>query len=101
MCLVLVNAVTVKAVDEHNAQTKQDSAAIRDFAQDVDGSGRKGATEERELTVHGREGGPQDSAAVRDFAQGVDFSFRRAQRSESKRNVRGWVRGAVWRDRPS
>jgi len=50
----------------------QSSAAIRDFAQDVDGSGRKGFSEERELTVPR----PQSSAAVRDFAQDVDGSER-------------------------
>jgi len=44
---------------------------------------------ERELTVHGWEGGPQDSAAIRDFAQGVDENQCRAQREDSELTVPG------------
>ena len=44
----------------------QDSAAVRDFAQDVDGSTLRAQRSERELTVQGWEGGPQSVMAIRD-----------------------------------
>jgi hypothetical protein len=71
----------------------QDSAAIRDFAQDVDENQCRAQNLERELTVPGREGGPQDSAAIRDFAQGVDENQCRAQNLERELTVPGWEGG--------
>ena len=66
---------------------KHRSAAIRDFAQDVDENQCRAQNLEREVTVPGWEGGKHRSAAVRDFAQDVDERGHRAQSSNGELTV--------------